>query len=199
MAQVMISLLGGRPLPNLLAVLHLKPDSLYVIASEDSCGAGGNCEKFVRALPKHLQPRQILSVRPYLLADTIEQCREIADQHPNEPIVIVSASEPKTMGFGAYDAAKDLRANNRKVDMCYLSREGLIWVFSGTQNVEPVKIGLKDYFASYGWHVTIRANRVETRFRDLVDLLVDNLPISHRLLCILRSNDTGSGRRTVKI
>ncbi|CDM64705.1 hypothetical protein PYK22_00700 [Pyrinomonas methylaliphatogenes] len=36
MAIVMVSLLGGRPVPNMLAILHLKPDYLYVVVSEDS-------------------------------------------------------------------------------------------------------------------------------------------------------------------
>jgi hypothetical protein len=67
MAKVMVSLLGGRPVPNMLAVLHLKPDCLYVVVSEDSLGTGGNYEKFVSALPDRLKPSQPCSVKPYIL------------------------------------------------------------------------------------------------------------------------------------
>lgn len=197
MAKVMISLLGGRPVPNMLAILHLKPDNLYVVVSEDSLERGGNYEKLVNALPNHLKPSQPCSVKPYILKETAQQCETIANQHRSDKIIVVSASEPKTMGFGAYDVVKELRAQGRNVDMCYLSREGLVWVFRDTNNVEPVRIGLKDYFASYGWNVTSKPEPDE-RFQKLVELLIRNLPISHRLLCTLRSSDQGRGKRTNK-
>jgi hypothetical protein len=196
--KVMISLLGGRPLPNMLAALHLKPDCLYVVVSEDSLGTGGNYEKLVNALPNHLKSSQPCSVKPYNLAETIQQCEKILGQHQNDQIIVVSASEPKTMGFGAYDVVKNLRAQNRDVDMCYLSREGLVWVFRDTNNVEPVNIRLEDYFASYGWKVTLKPKQVDARFQKLASLLAQRLPISHRLLCILRSNDRGKGKRTIR-
>ena len=198
MAKVMVSLLGGRPVPNLLATLHLKPDYLYVVVSEDSLGTGGNYKKLVNALPNRLRPSQPRSVKPYILTETIQECEAIANQHQNDQIIVVSASEPKTMGFGAYDVVKNLRAQGRDVDMCYLSREGLVWVFRDANNVEPVKIGLNDYFAGYGWNVTSKAEQVDKRFQKLVSLLVQDLPISHRLLHTLRSKDRGKGKRTIR-
>ncbi|MCL4870838.1 MAG: DUF1887 family protein [Anaerolineae bacterium] len=197
MAKVMVSLLGGRPVPNMIATLRLKPDRLYIVVSEDSLGADRNYEKLINALPNHLIPPQPHSVKPYILGETVQRCEEIANQHPSDEIIVVSASEPKTMGFGAYDVVKKLRAQGRDVDMCYLSREGLVWVFRETDNVEPVRIGVKDYFASYGWNVTSKPEPDE-RFQKLVALLIQNLPISHRLLCTLRSSDKGKGKRTNK-
>lgn len=198
MTKVMVSLLGGRPVPNMLATLHLKPDYLYIVVSEDSLGTGGNYEKLVNALPNRLRPSQPRSVKPYILTETIQQCEAIVKQHQSDQIIVVSASEPKTMGFGAYDVVKNLRAQGRDVDMCYLSREGLVWVFRDTNNVEPVRIGLKDYFTSYGWNVTSKTEQVDIRFQKLVSLLAQHLPNSHRLLCTLRSNDKGKGKRTNK-
>ena len=197
MAKVMVSLLGGRPVPNILATLHLKPDYLYVVVSEDSLGTGGNYEKLVNALPNRLRPSQHRSVKPYILTETIQQCEAIVNQHQSDQIIVVSASEPKTMGFGAYDVVKNLRAQGRDVDMCYLSREGLVWVFRDTNNIEPVRIGLKDYFASYGWNVTLKPIP-DAKFQKLVSLLIQKLSISHRMLCTLRSNDQGKGKRTNK-
>lgn len=197
MAKIMVSLLGGRPVPNMLAILHLNPDRLYVIVSEDSLGAGGNYEKLINALPKRLRPDKPCSVKPYILTETIRRCRSIANQHRNDQIVVVSASEPKTMSFGAYDFVKNLRKRRKDVELCYVSREGLVWVFRETNNVEPVKIGLKDYFTIYGWDVTLKPEP-DKRYRKLVDLLVNNLAISHRLLHILRSQDRGKGKRTIR-
>lgn len=198
MARVMISLLGGRPVPNILASLHLKPDTMYIVVSEDSLGKGGNYEKLINALPNHLRPTkpEPYSVKPYILAETIQQCEVIANQHQSDEVIIVSASEPKTMGFGAYDVVKSLRGQGRNIDMCYSSRDGLVWVFRDTNNKEPVSIKIHDYFASYGWNVKSKPEP-DKKFQDLVDLLVKALPISHRLLHILRSNDKGKGKRTI--
>ncbi len=197
MAKVMISLLGGRPLPNVLAALHLNPERLYVIVSEDSLATDGNYEKLINALPKRLRPENPYTVRPYSLKETITKCELIVNKHRDDQIIVVSASEPKIMGFGAYDVVKNLRAQSKNVDMCYVSREGLVWIFREINNIEPVKIGLRDYFASYGWKVTLKPEPDE-RFQKLVDLLVQNLPISHRLIYILRSNDRGKGKRTIR-
>ena len=144
----------------------------------------------------HLSPDKPLYVKPYVLAETVEECRKIINKHPGDQIIIVSASEPKTMSFGAYDVAKELRENGRNVDMCYVSREGLVWIFRETDNVEHVSIGLEDYFASYGWSITFKA-QVDAKFQRLVSLLVSRLPISHRLLHILRSKNRGKGKRTI--
>lgn len=197
MDKVMISLLGGRPVPNMLAILHLKPDRLYVVVSEDSLGTSGHYEDLVNALPSHLRPSEPCGVKPYNVAETIEQCEAITNQHIHDQIVVVSASEPKTMGFGAYDVVKKLREQHRNVDMCYSSREGLVWVFQNGNGVEPVKIGLRDYFASYGWTINSKTAQVDPRFQELVKLLAHDLPTSHRLLCTLRSNNKGKGRRTI--
>lgn len=198
MAKVIISLLGGRPVSNVLSALHLKPDHFYIVVSEDSLGTNGNYEKVISALPDQLKPSAPHSVKPYVLAETIQVCETIFEQHKEDQIIVVSASEPKTMGFGAYDFVRRLKVDGRDIDMCYLSREGLIWIFRAENSVEPVEISLKDYFASYGWNIISRAKEENPKFQQLVSLLIGNLPTSHHLLSVLRNSDKGKGKRTIK-
>lgn len=198
MARVLISLLGGRPVPNILAVLHLKPDYLYIIVSEDSLQPGGSYEKAISALPDKLRPSQPLSVKPYVLKDTIECCRRIASEHSGDEIIVNSASEPKTMAFGAYDFAKTLKESGQNIDICYLSREGFIWAFRDDNTVESAKISLMEYFTSYGWNVDLKTKVSDSKFTELVSLLIENLPTSHSLLHVLRSSNRGTGKRTIK-
>lgn len=197
MATVMISLLGGRPGPNVAAALKIKPDCLYMIVSKDSFEKGGNYENAINALPANLKPRKSFKVHPYALKETIEKCEKIVNQHPTDTIIIVSASEPKTMGFGAYDVANRLRRNNKDIDMCYTSREGLIWLFRNSHAKEPIKITLNDYFSSYGWNITQRKDQADTRFQALISLFIDHLPSSHHLLGTLRKYDRGKDKRTI--
>jgi len=195
MAKVIISLLGGRPLTNVLAALYLNPDCLYVVASEDSCTPDGNYDKFNLALPDRLKPQKLYTVKPYKLQEVLDKCEEITDQHLNDQITIVSASEPKPMSFGAYDFVKNSRERGRNIDMCYVSREGLVWVLR--DEIEPVKIDLKSYFLSYGWNIEMEQIEDE-RLEKLISLLIGQIEISHSLLRELRSSDKGKGKRTNK-
>ncbi len=201
MYKVMISLLGGRPLPNVLAALHLVPNRMYIIASRDSLGKGGSYDKAIQALPDNLKPHTRISVDPYSLSANIQECEKIANQHRDDQVIIVSASEPKVMGFGAYDVAKRLREQGCNISMCYLSRDGIIWVVGESDEEsqpEPAKINLKQYFSAYGWNVEIKREVQDKKFKDLVSLLIEHLPESHRLLHTMRSSDRGKGKRTIK-
>lgn len=184
MSRVLISLVGGRPLPNILVALHLKPDRLYLVVSQDSLGPNGNYEKAVNALPGHLRPAQPYAVRPYVLQETFDRCQSIAEQHVRDEIIINSASEPKTMALGAYEIAKKLKAEGRRADLCYLARDGLVWVFD--DRIETVQIGLQNYFAGYGWQVVYKTEAVSDKFKSWAALLMEHLPHSLRLLPVLR-------------
>ncbi len=194
MAIVLISLVGGRPLPNILLALHLKPDYLYLIASQDSIGPGRDYEKTLAALPEHIRPSEPLTAKPYKLQETMDHCKKIISQHKDDQIIINTTLGPKPMAFGAYDVAKELRLQGFQVEVCYLAREELILIFEDT--IEPVNIGLKEYFSSYGWRVAWKDDQVVDRFKHLVQILAKKPLTSHRLLQILRSNDGGKGKRT---
>ncbi len=154
----------------------------------------GNYDKFKSALPSKLKLEKY-SVAPYKLQETFNKCKEIADRHCNDCIIVVSASEPKVMSFGAYDFVRKSRERGRNIDMCYLSREGLVWILR--DEIEPVKIDLKSYFLSYGWDVEMKQIEDE-RLEKLTSLLVGQIEISHSLLRELRSSDMGKGKRTNK-
>lgn len=194
MARVLISLVGGRPLPNLLVTLHLQPDHLYFIVSQDSVGLGRDYEKTVAALPQRLKAGESI-VAPYQLQATMAACRAITDQHLTDEIIIHATLGPKTMAFGAYDVAKELKSVGAQIDVCYLARENLVWVFRDT--IEPVSIGLEQYFDSYGWDVCWKKDVHSEKFQHLVTLFIENLPVAQRLLNILRDNDKGKGKRTI--
>ncbi|MCS7060280.1 MAG: DUF1887 family CARF protein [Anaerolineae bacterium] len=146
--KIMISLLGGRPVPNIQAALHLKPERVYFVASADSIGPGGNYQKALGGLPDAMKPDQPLrAVQPYSMRETQAACAALVAQHPDDDIVLVLASEPKMMSLGAYEFARQ-RSNVR---VCNVTRDGLVWL--SNEQKEPMKISLCDYFAAYGWQV----------------------------------------------
>lgn len=195
MERILISLIGGRPVPNIMAVFHLKPDKLYFVVSEDSMGKGGNYQKAVEALT--LKPVGPFSVNPYSLHDTIECCRKIAIQHKDDEIIINSASEPKMMAFGAYEVAQKLRQEGLKVDMCYVGNDGyLSWIFEDSR--QQITIDLKTYFQTYGWNITLK-EELNPKLANLSLIFTEDLTIYQRLLQSIRHKSQGKEKRGVKI
>ena len=198
MDKVMISLVGGRPVPNIQAALHIRPSIQYFVVSKDSMGKGRDLEKTIAALPDGLKPPEenIKPVSPYSLQETIDACREIVAKHSCNELIFNVTSGPKTMAFAAYDVAKELKKDGGSVDVCYLSNEGLVWVFQN--NNEKVSIELKEYFASYGWQVTFKPDQPSEKFQQLVSLFIREVQVSTRLLSKLRRSDRGKGKRSIK-
>lgn len=196
--KTMISLVGGRPLPNILAALHLKPDRCCYVVSRDSIGEGRDFQKTIEALPSNLKPsdQQIIDVPPYTLSDTINACRKFAARYPDDDLIFNVTLGPKTMAFGAYDVAKELSQKGKQVEICYLGYDGLIWVYP-VKNKEPVTIGIKQYFTSYGWDVSWKTEPQSDKFRDLSVFLAEQLPLAHDVVHFLRGNDKGKGKRTI--
>lgn len=196
MAKVLISLVGGRPLPNIIAALYFQPEYLYFIVSRDSRRSGGDYEKTIAALPQRLKSERDSTVNPYSLQDTIDHCRAIIQKHKEDEIIINATLGPKTMAFGAYEAAREFKQQGLNIEVCYLAPQGLVWVFREPHEPEPVKIGLKQYFNSYGWNVSCKNHDVTDNFRNLVQFMVANLPMS--FLTTFRKNSQGSGKKTHK-
>ncbi len=197
MKTVLISLVGGRPLPNIVLSQHVQPDNHYLIVSRDSVGAGRDYEKTLAALPPAFAPKDTFVVAPYDLHETIDACQKIFAQHPNDRIIINTTLGPKTMAFGAYDAGKTWHAQGADIEVCYLARDQLVCLFAN-QADQRVQIGLEAYCASYGWQGNWKTAPGDERLAHLAMLLSKNIECTMALLQILRSNDRGKGKRTCK-
>lgn len=186
--KVLISLVGGRPLPNVQFILNEKPNVLYLIASKDSAGKAGNKEKLIEALPDNLKPKETFDANPYLITETINICEKILSMHSGDDIVVQLSSEPTTMALGAYQFVIDNRTKNA-INLYYSSRDGVINIFDNTRNPEKLSISLNDYFKVYGWNVAFK-NTTQTDLNSLVDFFVENLKTTQRLLSRIRNAKT---------
>lgn len=191
---IMISLLGGRPLPNIQAALHLHPDRVYFVASSDSTRPGGNYEKALRGLPDGMKPEHPLcAVKPYSMSDTQAACAALVEAHPDDDIVLVLASEPKMMSLGAYEFAR----HTPRVRLCNVTRDGLVWLPS--EQIEQMKISLQDYFAAYGWEVDWRVAHTEPSdlepYQGVLNVVEQHLSTACDLFAQMRATAQQADRR----
>ncbi len=190
---IMISLLGGRPLPNVQAVLHLKPDLVYFVASKDSIGNSSNYEKALQAIPNPMRPSNPLrAVNPYSMRETQAACAELAAQHPDDDIVLTLASEPKMMTLGAYEFARQ----THRVRLCNMTRIGLVWLRD--EQLEKMEISLEDYFKVYGWQVewSLARRRLNdlARYSELLSAIAGNIATACELFAAMRAEAQRANR-----
>lgn len=195
--KILISFVGGRPLPNIQFILKEKPDKLYLISSVDSAGTRGNKEKLIDALPQEFKPYKTFDVNPYAINETIEKCKEILSENSSDEIILQLSSEPTTMALGAYKFV--LNNSNSNISLYYSSRDGIIDVLQESIGLpKKIDISLKDYFKVYGW--TIKINQmIDENFSKLVELFNNDILIAHSLLFKIRQNNKGKGKRTITI
>jgi len=117
-------------------------------------------------------------------------------KHKEDEIIIDISPSPKTMAFGAYDTAREFKQQGLNIEICYFTPQGLVWVFREPHEPESIKIGLKQYFNSYGWNVSCKNHNVTDNFRAFVQFMVDKLPMS--FLTAFRKNSQGKDKKTHK-
>lgn len=179
MGKVLISLLGGRGIPNMQGFLYTMPDNMYAVASKDS---QENLKNLLAAMPKKLKISTKL-VSPYDMYETLEICRYIVNKHLNDEIIINLASEPKLMSIGAFTLAKELDSEGKKIKVLCYTRDGIVDVLSNSKPTR-IKIGIQKYFQAYGWNVKYKQDK--SWVSGLAKYFVDNLPLSHELLHKMR-------------
>ena len=177
-------MIGGRPLPNILAVFYLKPDYHYIIASEDSV----QDEVATNSLPAKYQPTiKPIKVKPYQPEETYNAIQSIVSKHNQDEIIIISGSEPKSMTLGAYNYFLYRRKEVYSMQFAYIAREGLLWIDDlKSSGPYQLTIGLKDYFNSYGWNIKWK-EKLPDEFDKIASLLKDDIKTSCNLLFAIKN------------
>jgi hypothetical protein len=155
MKKILVSFVGGRPLPNIQQVLSLKPDAVHFVVSKDSMGKNGNYEKLLAALPPGIEPIPH-EVAPYVMPETESACQAILTKYVDDEVLFHLGSAPTTMSLAAYRVAQ---ANNKT--LIYSFPGGVMDIFNDTQR--PVTIALVDYFRAYGWKVSLQQDADEVQ------------------------------------
>jgi hypothetical protein len=187
--KVIISFVGGRPLPNIQFILNEKPNKLYLISSKDSAGIDGNKERLIHALPNELKPYGHFDVNPYVMQETIEKCEQIFQENPANRLIFQLSSEPTTMALAVYKFV--LQKNAPNISLYYSSRDGIIDVLEVTANPpQKIKISIQDYFKVYGWNIGMKQDTNETLSK-LIEFFLNDIAITHELLLKIRQNHKG--------
>lgn len=200
MKKILISFVGGRPLPNLQFVISYAPDKLYLISSKDSSGENGNKEKLINALPPLLQNEVVAyDVDPYDQEETYDVCLSLYNEIKYECYLTLQlSSEPTTMSIGAYRFANYLVDKGVKVNLYYSSRDGVIDIFNKKSIKISSKIGIDKYFSVYGWEVTFQKDNDQAKSK-LCSIILEDINVSLTSLELFRSKNEGKGRRSIKI
>jgi len=158
-----LTLLGEQPIPSLMVLRHLKPDSFTVVATEFTAARAEGVMALVDGVDKNL-----LYVPPYQFKQAVEIIRQHVDRllHDGKEVVFDLTGATKVMALAAYEVARAVNAAVfylRTQRECSLFRYGFnkIGVFA-SEDVIPLNeeagqlITLEDYLRVYlgDFHMT---------------------------------------------
>lgn len=113
---VMISLIGEQPVPNLLAVLHARPEHAVLVCTERTKDVSERLRSVLKERSKERgisvegEPVDVVDVDPYDMADIESKLKTVIREKnwPPDKIVLNLTGGTKPMAFAAYRLAEQL-------------------------------------------------------------------------------------------
>lgn len=124
MAKALLILFGGRPMPNMLTVIHEKPELIVAIVSQDEIKKLPQLENTISELYKDVDQKPQLDTSYVIDAFSMKDVREksllAVKEHPGFEWIMNITSATTIMSIGAFEAAKMLAAQHHSIRCWYL-------------------------------------------------------------------------------
>lgn len=143
----LVCLVGEQPIPNLLPIISLQPESVLLACTETT-------KKVAKNLVAMLPSSNIREITDYNLSDAIAQLKELCDAQT----IINLTGGTKLMALAAYEVARSFQ-----LPFIYLRSQGKVsllqrfeWNEDGPHQVSevplPALISIQDYLRAHGLH-----------------------------------------------
>jgi hypothetical protein len=209
--KALLILVGGRPIPNILTVIHEKPNVIVAICSHESVK-----EEWPELKPaiERLSPTsnilEVISVDAFAIGDIQKACEREFLRYPDADWIFNVTTATSLMTLGAYKAAENCRNlyNGASVRCWYLdtarSRTIPLVGESGDNDI-IFSITIEQYVAAYNYRLQDGGNLKRYRSQYLRNDWIDfagrlaNNPQEASLLKQIISKSTGSPRMVKNI
>lgn len=112
--KAQLILVGGRPLPNMITILHEKPDIIVAITSKDAKHEVSFLKAAINALLEGKEHEiDTPEVDAFEVDEIKEACENAVKQHKNVKWLFNITGATTIMGIGAYEVAKAHQENVR--------------------------------------------------------------------------------------
>jgi hypothetical protein len=199
--RVMILLVGGRLTPNFIGVLGYKPDAVECLVSEDEKSKYNDVLEVLSSLPRLKLPTQPRLVPAFDMQQIINACQQVINSHPEAEILFNVTCATKVMGIAAYEVAKQAKQQAIYVDTAHARFLNLTNL---NEQPMPIQIGLEEYLGFYGRHphkifsFDKLSIPVEVALNAAAYLAEAGMA-AVETLTIMRRQDRGKGRRSIKL
>jgi hypothetical protein len=156
METALLILAGGRPMPNMLTIIHEKPSLIVAIVSKDQ--REGQIRLLQNALGElfhgETAPKLDLSheIDAFNANEIYAHCLLAVEQNPSFQWIFNITCGTAIMSIGAYEAARHLVAQGRSVRCWYLDtgHTNLVALFGEGRGSDIFHISVAEYGATYG-------------------------------------------------
>jgi Domain of unknown function (DUF1887) len=126
--KALLILSGGRAMPNMLTVIHEKPELIVALVSQDEIGRLQQLRNAIAALFRDKDGKPELNtsyiVNAFDLHDIQKKCWQVMKEHSDYNWIFNITAATKIMSIGAYEVAKELADQGRPVRCWYLNTSG---------------------------------------------------------------------------
>ena len=106
MTRALLMLTGGRGIPDLLAVKHLRPDITFVITTEQGLASAKHLKNLVK-LRFGCELEIMPTIPPFNQESIKEACFQVLGRYPNAEWIMNITSAPKIVSIFAMDVARE--------------------------------------------------------------------------------------------
>ncbi len=106
MTRALLMLTGGRGIPDLLAVKHLRPDKTFVITTEQGLASAKHLKNLVK-LRFGCELEIMPTISPFNEQNIKEACSQVLEKYPGAEWIMNITSAPKIVSIFAMDVARE--------------------------------------------------------------------------------------------
>jgi hypothetical protein len=153
--RALLILFGGRSMPNVLTILHEKPDLIIPMISQSVLNTvpflESSTAKLFEGTGLGYELDTSYVVKPFDVEDVKAKCIKAVTDHPNFDWVFNITSATTLMSIGAYEAAKELRIRGESIRCWYLNtaQTTVVPVLGEGQDDKLFQIEVEQYAAAY--------------------------------------------------
>lgn len=155
MKKALLILFGGRSMPNVLTILHEKPNLIVPMISQSVQNTlpffKSSTAKLFEGTGLVYQLDTSYVVKPFDVEDVKAKCIQAVTDYPNLDWVFNITSATTLMSIGAYEAAKELRSRGESIRCWYLNtaQTTVVPVLGEGRDDKIFHIGVEQYAAAY--------------------------------------------------
>jgi Domain of unknown function (DUF1887) len=155
--KAQLILVGGRPIPNILTIIHEKPDKIFAVCSHESIkGEWIQLKQAIEKLSSESLIEETATVDAFDCVGIKETCIQVFSLYPYADWIFNATTATSLMTLGAYMAADHCeKLDKASIKFWYLdtAHSRVISLIGNGRDISIFKLDVEQYVAAYNYRL----------------------------------------------